>query len=66
MSDPMDRIAAALERLSPPPGDAPDFDAATAFMWHVEPDRLDPVAHVNRIDLSLLIGIERARDTLHR
>lgn len=63
--DPMDRIAAALERLSPPPGAAPDFDAATAFMWHVDPDRLDPVTQVNRIDLSLLIGIERARDTLH-
>lgn len=65
IDDPMDRIAAALERLSPPPGDTPDFKAASAFMWHVEPDRLEPVVNISRIDLNLLIGIERARDTLH-
>ncbi|APX90647.1 AAA family ATPase [Brevirhabdus pacifica] len=58
------RIAEALERMSPPPLDAPDFDAADAFVWHVEPDRLEPVARVNRVDLSLLIGVNRARDEL--
>ena len=58
------RIAEALERISPQTGAAPDFDSAPAFVWHVEPDRLDPVQTVNRIDLDLLIGIERARDTL--
>ena len=58
------RIAAALERLSPPPETATDFDAAEAFVWHVEPDRLEPVARVARIDMSLLVGIDRARDTL--
>ncbi|WP_407696715.1 ATP-binding protein [Sedimentitalea xiamensis] len=60
----MDRIAAALERISPPPQPAPDFDVATAFVWHVEPDRLAPVAQVNRVDLDLLVGIDRSRDTL--
>ncbi|WP_416171620.1 ATP-binding protein [Brevirhabdus pacifica] len=50
--------------MSPPPLDAPDFDAADAFVWHVEPDRLEPVARVNRVDLSLLIGVNRARDEL--
>lgn len=64
MSDPLERIAAALERMSPAPLAAPDFAAATAFVWHVDPDRLEPVARVNRVDLSLLIGIDRARDTL--
>ena len=29
--DPMDRIAAALERMSPPPLKTPDFDVAGAF-----------------------------------
>jgi hypothetical protein len=43
---------------------APDFDAAEAFVWHVEPDRLEPVRKVNRVDLSLLIGVDRTRDTL--
>lgn len=59
------RIAAALERLSPAPLKAPDFAAAGAFVWHVDPDRLEPVSNVNRIDMSLLIGVDRSRDTLH-
>jgi uncharacterized protein len=58
------RIAAALERMAPAPLDAPDFAAADAFVWHVEPDRLEPVPQVNRVDLSLLIGVDRTRDTL--
>ncbi len=64
MSDPMLRIAEALERISPPPTRAPDFSVAEAFVWHVAPDRLEPVARVNRVDLGLLIGVNRARDTL--
>jgi hypothetical protein len=63
-SDPLDRIAAALERMAPAPMAAPDFDAADAFVWHVAPDRLDPVGRVNRVALPLLLGIDRARDTL--
>ena len=31
------RIADALERMSPAPAAAPDFDAADAFVWHVDP-----------------------------
>jgi len=58
------RIAEALERLAPAPLAAPDFAAAEAFVWHVEPDRLQPVAKVNRVDMSLLVGIDRSRDTL--
>ncbi|MCV2880713.1 ATP-binding protein [Actibacterium sp. XHP0104] len=58
------RIAEALERLSPPPSDAPDIAAADAFVWHVAPDRLTPVPRVNRVDLSLLLGINRVRDIL--
>jgi uncharacterized protein len=67
MSDPQDqaliRIAAALERLAPAPMPSPDF-TAEAFAWHTGPDRLEPVAKVSRIDLALLIGVNRARDTL--
>jgi len=64
VSDPLERIAAALERMSPVPGTMPDVEAADAFVWHVEPDRLDPVGKVNRVDMSLLVGIDRSRDTL--
>ena len=59
-----ERIAEALERMSPAPSQAPDFDEADAFVWHVAPDRLQPVPQVSRVDLSLLIGVDRSRDTL--
>jgi len=62
--DDMRRISEALERISPAPQPAPDFDAAEAFVWHITPDRLEPVADVNRIALDLLIGVNHARDTL--
>ena len=58
------RIAFALERLSPPPGVAPDFAGASAFVWHADPDRLAPVADVNRVGVELLVGVDRSRDTL--
>jgi hypothetical protein len=58
------RIAEALERLRPPPAQSPDWAAAEAFVWHADPDRLDAVERVNRVDLNLLLGIDRARDTL--
>ncbi len=58
------RIAEALERISPPPAPAPDFDTAEAFVWHTAPDHLEPVAKVNRVGLELLVGIDRARDIL--
>ena len=64
IDDPLDRIAAALERMAPAPLTAPDFDAAAAFVWHVGPDRLEPVSKVSHVDLGLLIGVDRARDTL--
>ncbi len=62
--DPLERIAAALERIAPSPMPTPDFDVAPAFVWHVDPDRLEPVQKVNRVDLELLVGIDRARDAL--
>lgn len=64
MSDPLMRIADALERMSPAPQAAPDFSMADAFVWHVEPDRLAPVQQVNRVAMDLLVGINRSRDTL--
>ncbi|WP_424927023.1 ATP-binding protein [Amaricoccus tamworthensis] len=62
--DAMTRIAEALERISPPGIGTPDLDAAEAFVWHVSPDRLEPVPVVSRVDIGLLVGIERSRDTL--
>jgi uncharacterized protein len=62
--DALTRIAAALERLSPAAMPAPDFAAADAFAWHTSPDRLEPVTDVSRVDIGLLVGINRSRDIL--
>ena len=38
--------------------------SAEAFVWHPDGRRLAPVARVNRVDMSLLKGIDRVRDLL--
>jgi predicted AAA+ superfamily ATPase len=58
------RIAGALERLAPPRPPESDFSAAEAFVWHPEGRKLAAVRRVNRVDMSLLKGIERVRDLL--
>ena len=58
------RIAEALERISPTPQDSLDLNGADAFIWHPETDGLRPVPRVSRIDLGLLVGIDRQCDTL--
>ena len=60
----LSRIADALERLAPEAALQPDLAAASGFLWQVDPDRLEPVPQINRVDISLLVGIERARDTI--
>ena len=62
--DALRRIAEALERMRPPPVPLPDFATVDALIWHADPDRLEPVARVNRVDLALLRAIDRARDIL--
>src|SRR6202522_470491 len=60
----LQRIAAALDRLAPPLPSGPDFSAAEAFVWQPEGRKLAPVHHVNRVEMSLLKGIDRVRDLL--
>jgi predicted AAA+ superfamily ATPase len=60
----LSRIAAALERLSPTLSAAPDFAVADAFTWQPDGHRLIPVSRVNRVEMSLLQGIDRVRDLL--
>jgi uncharacterized protein len=63
-ADLLSRIADALERLAPAPAPAPAFKAAEAFVWRADSGALAPIARVNRVDLSLLRGIDRVRDLL--
>ena len=59
----LERIATALERAAPPAQPAFDPNAADAFLWGPE-RRLTPVPQVARVEIGLLTGIDRARDTL--
>jgi predicted AAA+ superfamily ATPase len=63
-ADVLERIASALERLAPPPPRPPDFAGADAFIWYPAGRMLTPVPRVNRVEMSLLKGIDRMRDTL--
>jgi hypothetical protein len=54
----LDRIAAALERLTPPPAAAPRFEEADAFVWQAATLSFLPVTAVNRVPSTLLKGID--------
>jgi len=60
----LQRIADALDRLAPAPAPKHDLEAADAFVWHAERQWLEPVPTVNRVEISLLKGIDRVRDIL--
>lgn len=62
--DRLDHLLSLIERAVPPVTAPPDFTAADAFVWHSQGNRFQPVARVNRVDLSLLKGIDRLRDIL--
>ncbi|MGH7152761.1 MAG: AAA family ATPase, partial [Acetobacteraceae bacterium] len=61
LMDQLTRIAAAMERLAPPPPAPLDLGAAEAFVWHPDPPHLVAVAHVSRVDIELLKGVERQK-----
>ena len=60
----LDALVALVARAVPPAPVAPDFDAADAFVWSAKDLRLAPVQRVNRVEMTLLQGIELARDQL--
>jgi len=62
--DILNRIAAALDRMAPAPNADAAFEVANAFIWQPQGTRLVPVARVNRVEMALLKGIDRMRDTL--
>jgi len=60
----LQRIAEAMVRLAPPPAAAPPWPGSQAFVWNGPVGGLNPVAKVNRVDISLLKGVDQARDIL--
>lgn len=62
MDDPLARIAAALERLSPPPPAPADLAAHPAYVWRGQ--AVEPARRFAPLPLARLVGIERQRDLL--
>ncbi len=62
MTDPLARIAEALERLSPQPPEPTDWRAAAAYVWDGTSTRA--VAKIEAPALALLRGIDAQKDTV--
>ncbi|MGE3141831.1 MAG: ATP-binding protein [Hyphomonadaceae bacterium] len=62
-TDPLQRIAEALERLAPAPFTA-DLSAAAAFHWSPHTQILTPVEKPARIPLDLILEAERQKEAL--
>jgi predicted AAA+ superfamily ATPase len=62
MTDPLDRIAAALERLSPPPPPPADLRAHPAYVWRG--GALVPARAFAPLPLDMLIGLDRQKAAL--
>jgi uncharacterized protein len=60
----LDTLTRLIERAVPAEPKKVDLEAAEAFVWHPAAHTLQPVAKVNRVDLSLLKGVDRMRDIL--
>ena len=56
MADPLDRIAAALERFVPPPASPADLSQAPAYLWRS--GSLSEAHHFAPLPLALLTGID--------
>jgi predicted AAA+ superfamily ATPase len=58
------RIADALERQAGPVAVPPAWSAADCFVWNPAQLALTPVARVNRVDLSLIRGVDHVKTIL--
>ncbi len=64
LNEKLDRLNGLMERIAGPAKAENDIDSAEAFVWHAETAWLQPVPKVNRVDISLLKGVDRVRDIL--
>ena len=60
----LDELIRLIARAVPSVPPKPDFTRADAFVWHPATGELRPVEKVNRVEISLLKGIDRMRDIL--
>jgi predicted AAA+ superfamily ATPase len=60
----LERIADALDRLAPPASKSHSLEVADAFVWHSNPEQLEAIHKVSRVELDLLQGIEQQIEIL--
>ena len=60
----LERIASALERIAPVATQTFNLNAADAFVWHSDPDQLEGIENVSRVELALLKGISSQTNKL--
>lgn len=59
------RLADAAERIAGPAPESILWDAADCFVWNPERQSLAPIRRVNRVDLSLIRGVDHVKSILH-
>lgn len=64
LEEKLDRLIATIAQLLPQQAEPSDLSAADCFVWSPEIGALEPILRVNRIDISLIKGVEHVRDIL--
>ena len=59
------RLADAANRLAGPAPEPIHWDAADCFVWNPERQSLTPINKVNRVDLTLIRGVDHVKTILH-
>ncbi|MDB5523861.1 MAG: hypothetical protein JWM58_1624 [Rhizobium sp.] len=59
------RLSNAAERVAGPAPAPVLWDAGDCFVWNPERHNLTPVSKVNRVDLSLIRGVDHVKSILH-
>ncbi|CAN7407246.1 ATP-binding protein [Pararhizobium sp. LjRoot235] len=60
----MQKLSAAIERIAGPAPAVNDWDMAECFVWGPQRLHLQPVSKPNRVDLTLIRGVDHVRDIL--
>ena len=64
LAEKLDRLVAAVEKLTPARTEPTDLSSADCFVWSAEQGVLEPVERVNRVEIGLIRGVDRVRDIL--
>jgi len=59
-----DQLLELLARMTPPCPQPIEVEAADCFVWDASLLKFEPIAHVNRVEISLIKGVDRVRDIL--